>query len=113
MKKVKEVISETLNIPCISEEDTVDKYGCFMLVPVLTSGISGDGVLCTCDDNWRIHIFEQDKFELINDSRSVFKRLEKEKEIVVDAPTYTYEKEWKVWRAMINLTMIGGSGDER
>lgn len=112
MKKVEETISTMLNIPCISEEDTIDKYGCFMLVPVLTSGISGDGTLCTYDDNWRIHIFKQDKSELIRESKKVFKHLAKEKKVVVDTPSYTYEKEWKVWRAMITIIMIGGSGDE-
>lgn len=112
MKKVEEMISTMLNIPCISEEDTVDKYGCFMLVPVLTSGISGDGTLCTYDDNWRIHIFKQDKFKLIKESKKVFKELAKKSRVTVGEPTYTYEKEWKVWRAMIMINLIGGSDEE-
>lgn len=109
--KLNEKISELLNIPYISEDDVVDRHGCFTLTPLLSSGLVGDGAPAHEDDHIRVNVFYANQFTMMKKTKELRKELLKLHKVIVSDPSYTYEKEWKVWRAMMTVISIGGNDE--
>ena len=100
---IEETLKEILNLPCIGSEDVIERRGCFNVYPVSTNGLVGDGSFQTANDSYAVNVFGSDRQSVMDH----IKLLMKSKMIVAPA-TYTFEKDWKVWRAQAIIYTLGG-----
>lgn len=107
MENLIEKIRNALNIPYITEEDTVQD-GCFLVVPYAVSGIHGNGKPMTEVLSVSVELFYEDKSVMNSDCTSLWIYLINEKYICSN-PEYTYEQNKKMYRCTINVDIIGGN----
>lgn len=108
MDKLIDTIRKELSIPYISEEDTV-MDGSFLVSPIITNGIKGDGKFQSVYDLVVVDLFFSDKRDALKASRKMLGALPDK--YIIGNPDYTYEKNCKMWRMTVNISIEGGNED--
>lgn len=106
MDNLIELLKDTLVIPQITVEDTV-MDGSMMILPLMTEGLNGNGMTVTDHDYIRVYIFYKSERILMEKTKLARKTLQ-ENNIAVGVPSYEYEKEGKIWRALFTVDIVGG-----
>lgn len=104
MDKLQEFIEDKLNIPYITEEDAV-LDGCFMLVPISTSGIRGNGKPLNAVTSVSLELFYSEKSNAVNNALYLWFELNANGYHASD-PNYTYEKNASGYRASMYVEIL-------
>lgn len=107
MKKLVEQVKKELNVPYLTEDDTLCD-GCFCVTPILSSGIRGNGVVQHMNTAQALDIFYADKMELVEKAQALAITLSKNGYVCQDL-SYTHEKNVRLWRANTYITGKGGN----
>ncbi len=104
--ELKERIKNILEVPYISEEDTV-MDGSFTMEPVISGGLRGNGTIQSSIDYYMVNLFYSDKKELVVNTKRLCSEL-LHMGMICDTPDYTYEKEGRIWRGRLRVGIVGG-----
>ncbi len=101
-----ELLKNALSIPRITVEDTVID-GSMIVLPLMSGGLNGNGITVNDHDYIRVYLFFKSEEE-IREKTKLARKILQENRIAVSQPSYEYEKEWKIWRALFTVELIGG-----
>lgn len=105
MRELKDIIEDLLSIPYV-EESTPVFDGSYALVPWMTNGLQGDGLVRTSKTSVYIELFYTDKVDCIDSAISLWKTICATKGMTASDPDYTYEEDANMWRASIPTEII-------
>lgn len=105
MNDLIDIITELLGIPYV-EEDSPVFDGSFAMVPIMTSGLQGDGEVRTSKTLLNIALFYADKTECMTAASTLWKEICKTPCMTADNPDYTYEADAIMWRASIPIEIV-------
>lgn len=101
-----ELIGSTLNIPYIEENNAV-MDGSFTLAPYMSNAEYGDGKAISISDMYGFNIFYSDKSDAMTATKTIWSVLN-QNNIRMSFPTYLWEPNANIYRASMNLEVIGG-----
>jgi len=110
MRELRDLIEDLLSIPYV-EENTPVFDGSYALVPWLTSGLQGDGLVRTTKTSLYVELFYVDKMDCVNSAISLWKSICATQGMTASDPDYTYEEDANMWRASIPTEIITKEDD--
>lgn len=99
--ELEQIISDALNIPCISEDNAVFD-GSFNTEPWMSSAFNGNGEPLLITDHVSINLFYADKKDAIDSVHELLPILSHNK-VVASTPDYTRQEQAQLWMATINV----------
>jgi len=81
--------------------------GSFTLEPYISSGLRGNGLIQSEVDYYAVNLFYSDKATLVANAKLLCRNLLQNGNMC-DTPSYTYEREGKIWRGTLRVGIIGG-----
>jgi len=101
MENLIDLIENTIDIPYIEENDTVQD-GCFAVTPYLTQYLRGDGVPIASHTRVEVTVFYNSKLELMATCQDIVVLLSENKYVCSD-PSYVYDSNGELYKASINV----------
>ena len=105
MNELIDIITELLGIPYVEENSPVFD-GSFALVPIMTSGLQGNGKVATSKTTLNIELFYSDKADCISAATSLWKEICATPCMTAENPDYTFEADATMWRASLPIEIV-------
>lgn len=106
MNDLIELITQTLQIPYLTEQDTVYD-GSYTLIPYMSTSIKGNGKTVNENDYASVELFYKNKFTALEEVKRLKRTLE-DNHYVCENPEIIREDNGDIYRASMNVISIGG-----